>query len=156
MTERRIVATEEARPPLLSLLLGWGAMAPFPAFAALAALPPPWPPHAAWAAGLWGGAILAFLAGVRRGVSFRQPGGPAPRQIVIMGGHFAFALAGLALVAAGLPGPACGLLTLPYASLAITDRAGAKAGTMPLHFARLRPAQSAVATVSLAAVAVLA
>ncbi len=156
MTPRRITATEPTRSPLLSLALGWAAMAPFPVLAGLAATGHGTAGLAAQAAGLWGGAILAFLAGVRRGVSFRQPGGPALRQIVIMGVHFVFALAGLALVARGLPGLAAGLLALAYASLALTDRAGALAGTMPLHFARLRPAQSALATISLAAVALYA
>jgi hypothetical protein len=156
MTEREIAATEPARPPRLSLLLGWAAMAPFPLLAAAAALAPPSAQLAAASAGLWGGAILAFLAGVRRGVSFRQPGGPVARQIVIMGAHFTLALLALALVTAGRPGPAAGLLALSYASLAVTDRAGAKAGTMPLHFIRLRPAQAAVATLSLIVVALLA
>jgi hypothetical protein len=152
--DRQIRAAEPAAAPPLSLLFGWGAMAPLAACAglALAGLPG----LAAPLASLWGGAVLAFLAGIRRGVSFRQPGGPRARQILTMLVHFLFALAALGLLAVGLPGPAAGLLTPAYASLALTDRRGALAGTMPLHFARLRPAQAAVATVSLAVVALLA
>ena len=153
-THRPIHATEPAHPPRLSLLLGWGAMAPFVACAGLALAGVPEP--AAPLASLWGGTILAFLAGVRRGVSFRQPGGPKARQVLIMVAHFLLALAALGLLASGLPGPAAGLLTPAYASLALTDRRGALAGTMPLHFARLRPAQAAVATASLGLVALLA
>ena len=70
--------TESRRVPALGLVLGYGAMVPFVAGAA-----------AAWLLGhggpaalatdltvLWGGAILAFLAGVRRGLSFRTEGAP--------------------------------------------------------------------------------
>ncbi len=108
------------------------------------------------AAALWGGAIIAFLAGVRRGASFRQPGGPQPRQLVVMAAHFSVAVVALALVFAGLAGVAAGLLALAFASLGLADLLGAKAGSMPLFFARLRPPQAAFATVSLAVVALLA
>jgi Protein of unknown function (DUF3429) len=142
--------TESRRVPALSLVLGYGATVPFVAGAA-----------AAWLLGrgglaalaadltvLWGGAILVFLAGVRRGLSFRTEGGPTPAQLAASLGLFAL---GLAALAAPRTGAALALLLVGYAALAVLDPWAARRGEAPLFFARLRPLQMLVPVAGLAA-----
>lgn len=136
---------EPALVPPLDLVLGWGAMLPFPA-AALAA----W---AGWADAiplvvLWGGSVLCFLAGVRRGLSFRTVGGPTVPQLAVFAWLF---LAGLAALVAPWPALAMVVLIVAYASLIWLDPAAAERGEAPLYFARLRPFQMAVPVASLLA-----
>jgi hypothetical protein len=72
------------RPPAAGLLLGAAAMVPVPILAgALAAwaLYPAWAGLAARLSVLWAATILIFLAGIRRGLSFRQPGGATGAQL---------------------------------------------------------------------------
>ena len=87
----------DPRIPLLSILFGFGPALLLPLLAAAA-----WalPAYAFWAVGLaqlWGSAILIFLAGVRRGLSFFTGGGERPVQIATMIWLFLLGLAGLAL-----------------------------------------------------------
>ena len=144
--ERRV--SEPVRTPLLSLILGYGAMVPF----VLGAL-------AAWlVAGaardlavdlviVWGGAILIFLAGVRRGLSFRTEGGPTAAQIATMFWLFG---AGLAALVAPWPLVSVALLLAGYGSLPLLDREAASRGEAPPFFAHLRPWQMALPIISLA------
>ena len=75
--------SEPLHAPALSLLLGYGATIPFIAGAAGAAFIN----NAAIVQlcldliVLWGAAILLFIAGVRRGLSFRTPNGVTSGQI---------------------------------------------------------------------------
>ena len=90
---------------------------------------------------IWGGGILAFLAGVRRGLSFRTPGGEAFAQIATMLWLFMLAVAALAspwLVSAAT------MLLVGYISVAILDPRAAARQEVPLFFARLRPLQMMV------------
>ena len=134
----------DARIPPLSLIFGYGPVLVLP-IAALAA----WAkvPLALLIGQIWGAAILIFLAGVARGLSFFTPGGPHVSQMLTMILRFSLGL--LALVA----GPATGfaLLLIGYASIALTDPWLARWGGAPRHFARLRPPQMLVALVGLAA-----
>lgn len=143
--EHRVL--EPGRTPALSLLLGYGAMAPF----VLAAV-------AVWLASgelrdlvldltrLWGGAILIFLSGVRRGLSFRTVGGPTGPQIAMTFWLFGLGLLALLLPLAGL---ALGLLLAGFLSLAVLDPWAARRGEAPLFFQRLRPVQMAIPVVCL-------
>lgn len=138
---------EPVETPVLSLFLGYGAMIPF----VLGAL-------AAWiVAGeatdlavdiviIWGGAVLTFLAGVRRGLSFRTEGGPRPAQLGVMVWLF-----GLGLGALVAPWPLVSLILLlaAYASLPVLDLMAAQRGEVPPFFARLRPWQMAIPLVCL-------
>lgn len=136
------------RIPALSIVFGYGPVLVLP----LAAL-------AAWAGAslavligqIWGAAILIFLAGVARGLSFFTPGGPHRSQMLVMGLRFTLGL--LALIAGPLT--AFVLLILGYASIAVTDPWTARWGGAPEHFARLRPPQMAVALVGLIALLLL-
>ena len=146
--------TIEERPavPLDGLVLGYGPMLPFPAsVAALLLAPAGWAALALSLVILWGAAILIFLGGVRRGLSFRTPGGPRLTQIAMMLWLF---LAGLGALLAP-PTVALVLLLAGYASLMLLDPTAARRTEAPLYFARLRPPQMAIAVASLAALLVI-
>ena len=141
----------EERPqvPWLSVLLAGAGVAPFALLTAgLWLSPPEYGP--AWLGWLvdWGGAILAFLAGVRRGLAFRTPGGERPLQIATV--VWLYVLAALALV---WPHNVwrIGFLLAGYASLAIADPLAARRQEAPLFFTRLRPVQMLVPVACLAA-----
>ena len=143
--------TVQERPqvPIVGLLLGGSAMVPF----VLLALGP-WFGPAPWATvvlhwlACWGAAILAFLSGVRRGLSFRTPGGERPVQIVSMLWLFALAIASLVVPSTAAK---LALLVLGFLSLAVLDPAAARRQEAPLFFARLRPLQMAVPIAALSA-----
>jgi hypothetical protein len=101
---------------------------------------------------IWSGAILAFLAGVRRGLSFDQPGGARVGELATMFWLFVLAAAALMVPA---PAIACILLILGYASLALLDTRAARSAEAPRFFAALRPVQSAAAVAALAALLAL-
>jgi hypothetical protein len=142
--------------PWLSLVLGFGPMLPFVAGAAAA-----W-----WLAGdpgrmaltltlLWGCAILLFLSGVRRGVSFRTEGGATLAQIATMLALFALGWGALVAVVLGSAATATVCLLVGFGLIAVLDPIAARRGEAPLSFARLRPIQMPVALASLAALLVL-
>ena len=134
----------DPRPPLLSLLFGYGPMLVIVALAAAAWIGVA---HAAEAARLWAAAILLFLAGVTRGLSFFTETGPRLSQLVVMGARFGLGVLALAI---WLPGAFVALI-LGYLTVALYDPRAARTGAAPRHFAALRPPQSAVALVGLAA-----
>jgi hypothetical protein len=141
---------ESAETPLLGLVFGWAAMLPFVPGAVAVWL---WRDSGA-AVGLtivWGGAVLAFLAGVRRGLSFRMPGGEDAGQIVTMLGPFLLAFA--ALVS---PWPVASLifLLIGYAGIALLDPIAARRRRAPLFFASFRPLQMLVPVACLGAIIV--
>lgn len=138
--------TERARVPWDAIVFGYGAMVPFP----LTVI-------AVWLGGpalgalavrlvvIWGALVLVFLAGVRRGLSFRTPGGPRWMQIAMMLWLFLAGLGALALPTL----VAMILLALGYLSLLVLDPIAARHDETPLYFARFRPWQMAVPVVSL-------
>ncbi len=147
--------SEPLRAPALSLILAYGATIPFIGGAAVAAL----------ASDkeivqlcldlivLWGAAIILFLAGVRRGLSFRTPNGVTADQIAASMWYFAAGFGALLLWAVhGLLGsnaPAIILLLLGYASLIVFDVRAARNLEAPPYFTRLRPVQMLIPIVSL-------
>ena len=155
--------TESRQPPPLSLFLGFAAMVPFAAGAVCSWLAAgPWRGGLMDATILWGCAILTFLAGVRRGVSFRTPGGATFAQIATMLWLFLIGMAALwmfvlggAQQAMGATIAALALLLVGYVSLAVVDPLAARRGEAPLFFARLRPVQMLIPVASLAALIVL-
>ncbi len=149
---RSFAVREPAHTPPLGLLLAFSAMLPIATGALLTwLLPAPLGPLAESGAVLWAGAILTFLAGVRRGVSFRTPGGPKVAQIATMLWLFLLGAGALATLPLGM---ARVLLLLGYVSLAVLDPLAARRGEAPLFFERLRPLQMAIPIVSLLAIVV--
>lgn len=147
---RRVAVKESSATPALSLFLAYLAMAPLAAGALAVWLLPVDQPPVARTAAAWGAAILIFLSGVRRGLSFRTPGGPTASQIAMTMWLFLSGLAALALPTQ----LALALLIVGYASIAVLDPRAARRGEAPLFFARLRPVQMLVPVASLVAVLV--
>jgi len=138
--------------PLDGLIFGYGPMAPFAAAAIGAwALPPPWPARATGLAIIWGGIILVFVAGVRRGYGFGDPKASTIREIATM--LLYFILGGLSLVLAEIAQPAAGIVVqlTGYVLLPVLDRRAAFTGDAPAYFARLRGPQMAIAAAALLA-----
>lgn len=138
--------------PLLSIVLGYGPMLPFVAGALLVWFgPQDWTRAALHATLIWGCAILCFLAGVRRGVSFRMPHGPTVTQIVTMFVLFCLGLAALFAYALRSPTTALILLAIGYGGIGVLDPIAARHGEAPGFFSRLRPYQMAIPVVFLLA-----
>ncbi|MBR0552901.1 DUF3429 domain-containing protein [Stakelama marina] len=140
-----------SRIPIDSLVFGYVPMLPFVA-AALGVwlLPAPWPAIAVWLVVIWGGLILCFVGGVRRGYGFGNDRASTPAEIATMLVYFC--LAGFALF---LPWPRLALLVLAagFVIAAALDTHAARRGNAPAHFAKLRPPQFSIAVVSLLVIA---
>jgi len=95
----------------------------------------------------WSGAVLCFLSGVRRGLSFRQPGGPLLSQLAAM--LWLFVL-GVASLLSPLRVFSLVLQILGYATMAFYDPMAAREGEAPRYFQRLRPMQMVIPITSLA------
>ncbi len=151
-TDRHIDVVEHPEVPWLSVVLGYGPMLPFVAAAVGSwMLDGDLRNGAIQGGAIYGASILAFLGGVRRGVSFRTEGGPRVAQIVTMAGLWLTAFLALLSINIGLPEVALGLLVVGYAVIMIFDPIAARSGQAPLFFARLRPPQMAIAVVSFVA-----
>ena len=94
----------------------------------------------------WAGSVLCFLAGVKRGLSFRQKGGPTLAQLASMLWLFVSGAAGLLLP---WRVPALVLLLLDYGSAALLGPAAARRDEALRYFARLRPVQMMIPVASL-------
>ena len=136
--------------PFEAVLLGYGPMLPIAAGAiGVWVLPEDIAGTVLHLTLVWTATIVAFLSGVRRGLSFRAPEGPTMAQRATFFWLFLLALGAIAL----LPRPAStALLALGCLSVAVLDTRGAQVGDAPPYFARLRPYQMAIAVVSLLAI----
>ncbi len=147
---REIAVTERPEVPWLSVVFGYGPMIPFVAGAVAAwTLDGIWRSEAILLTMVWASAILAFLSGVRRGLSFRTQGGEALAQIATMLGLFILALAAIAATVHDLMAAAAGCLFLGFLAILVLDPIAARRGQAPLFFIRLRPSQMAIAVLSL-------
>ena len=149
---RTIDVTERPEVPWLSVVLGYGPMLPFVVGAILS-----WATRTAVRAEfvlltiLYAASILLFLAGVRRGLSFRTEGGPRVMQIVTMFGLYALGMLALIAAVEGFATIAAALVLAGFACVLVLDPIAARRGEAPLFFARLRPPQIAIAVASLTA-----
>ncbi|GJD49931.1 hypothetical protein OPKNFCMD_2667 [Methylobacterium crusticola] len=158
MNRRPADVPEDASPqvPWLSVVFGFGPMLPLLAGAAAAwALPGEPRGLVLTLTLLWACGILMFLAGVRRGLSFRTRGGPTLVQMATMLGLYGTGFCALVAVEAGRPLAGTVLLLVGYGALVCLDPLAAESGEAPRHFARLRPAQIPLALLSLAALLAL-
>lgn len=155
-TGRTVTAHESREIPWLSVLFGYGPMLPIVAGAALA-----W-----WTRGrldylvalltmVYAGAILVFLAGARRGVSFRTGDSPTAAQIATVLLLFGLGLGGLMSAVLGKAVLALALLIAGYVAVGVLDPIAARRGEAPLFFARLRPTQMPIGVAGLAALLAL-
>jgi hypothetical protein len=124
------------------LLLGSLAIAPLVLSALLAALAPDIGDLALKAGIVWSGALLAFWAGVRRGLTFSEATSPRSAEIASM--LWLFVLSVVTLLAAP------DVLSIVAAivgcvSVAILDVRAARHREAPGYFRMFRPAQAAVA-----------
>jgi hypothetical protein len=157
ITRRRIGIAESDAIPALDILFAFGPMAPFVVGAVTAwSLSGSWSALALQATALWGAAILLFLSGVRRGLSFRTEGGPTLAQMTTMMALFGLGLGSLACVWLDAMRSAFVLLLAGYGLTFILDPIAARRGEAPLYFARLRRLQIPVALISLIALALRA
>jgi hypothetical protein len=131
------------RTPPLELLLGYGPALVILVAGALALAGVPW---ALTLGCLWASAILIFLAGVVRGLSFFTEGGPRLSQVAVMMVRFVCGLAALVLPAI-LATP---VLAVGYLSSLLYDPFAARNGAAPRYFAQLRPPQMVIALLGLA------
>jgi hypothetical protein len=135
--------------PVSSLVFGYGPMLPLVFGGAAAWIAPAfWPLVAIQATILWGGVILVFLAGVRRGFGFGYAPASTPVEIATMLAYF---LLGLSAIVIPRPAVALTIVAVGFALVALLDRRAAVAGNAPAHFARLRPTQMLVGIVGIAA-----
>jgi hypothetical protein len=128
----------QTRTPPVSAALAYAAMVPLLAGAAAVWLLPAQAPAILRASLAWAGALLCFFSGVRRGLSFRQPGGATAAQLATT-----LLLFGLGVAALLSPWPAASVLLLlaGYGAMLVLDPVAARRGEAPRYFARLRPAQ---------------
>lgn len=137
----------QARTPVVSLLLAYAAMIPLVTAAGATLLAPrPWRAPASRLGSLWAGAVLCFLAGVRRGLSFRQPGGSTVSELGTMVSLFSLG-AGSLLLPRGRPSVLA--LLGGFALLGVADTRAARRGEAPRYFGRLRRFQVMVPLASL-------
>lgn len=152
ITRRRIEIVESDAIPGLDYLFAFGPMVPFAAGAVAAwSLSGSLSALAVQATALWGAAILLFLSGVRRGLSFRTEGGPTWAQMATMIAFFLLGLGALACIWLDAMRPALIVLLAGYALIFILDPIAAHRGEAPLYFARLRRMQIPIALISLIA-----
>ncbi|WP_339112606.1 DUF3429 domain-containing protein [Thioclava sp. GXIMD2076] len=149
-TQRSFTIRETAGIPFDGEVFGWLPVMPMAlGMLGMFFLPGAWQGVCAAATAVWGSAILLFLAGVRRGLSFRTPGGVRAVQLLTMLVYFLWGLASLlAPLSVSL-----WMLCLGYAAIALIDPIAARRGEAPLYFARLRPVQMGAAAVIYGAVA---
>ncbi|KQP77751.1 hypothetical protein ASF60_06220 [Methylobacterium sp. Leaf113] len=154
---RTFQVTESRAVPWLSIVFGYGPMLPFVVGAAIAWVRPgdTLGEAALLLTLLWGCAILLFLSGVRRGLSFRTEGGPTLTQMATMIGLFSLGFVALALAILDEAVAALVLLLVGFGAIAVLDPIAARRGEAPLFFARLRPVQIPIALLSLAALLAL-
>lgn len=154
---RTFQVTESRTVPWLSIVFGYGPMLPFVVGAVIAWVRPgdTLGEAALLLTLLWGCAILLFLSGVRRGLSFRTEGGPTLTQMATMIGLFSLGFVALALAILDEAVAALVLLLVGFGAIAVLDPIAARRGEAPLFFARLRPVQIPIALLSLAALLAL-
>ncbi|WP_121115570.1 DUF3429 domain-containing protein [Croceibacterium ferulae] len=136
--------TPDRTPPLSAVL----AFGPAGLIVALGLLGWAGWPAAILAGRLWTAAILLFLAGVARGLSFFTEGGPRPAQLAAMLVRFVCGVLALALPMLPIgaaPFLSWLLLFAGYLTVLLFDPRAARHGMAPRYFARLRGPQMFVA-----------
>ena len=125
------------------LLLGTSALAPLLVCAALAWLAPAAAqPLARTLAVIWAASLLAFFAGVRRGLTFSEAGGGRASELATM-----LAIFGVGVLSLVLLSPV--LASAGLAAVGVLDALAARRREAPGYFAAFRPPQMLAALVAL-------
>ncbi len=96
---------------------------------------------------LWSGALLAFFAGVRRGLTFSEAGGARPFELISMLWLFVMGAATVILESAATA-------VVGFMSVGVLDVVAARAEEAPPYFRLFRPVQMAFASLCLCAIVV--
>ena len=139
----------QTHTPPVGLVLAYAAMLPLVAGAVAIWFLPALASIILHATLTWAGALLCFFSGVRRGLSFRQPGGPTLSQLATM---LLFFVLGAAALLSPWPLVSVLLLLAGYLAMIVLDPIAARRGEAPRYLARLRPAQLLLPLASLASV----
>ncbi len=125
------------------LLLGTSALVPLIVCAALTWLAPTAAqPLIRTLAVIWAGSLLAFFAGVRRGLTFSEAGGGRVSELATMLVAFALGVVSLVLVSPLLA-------ALGLAGVGVLDAVAARRREAPGYFAVFRPPQMLASVVAL-------
>ena len=128
------------------LLLGSSAIVPILACAMLVWIDPTAPRNLVRAlVVIWTGSLLAFFAGVRRGLTFSEAGGGRPGELATMLGFFS-----LGVIAIVLLSPI--LAAIGLAAVGALDAWSARRRESPPYFSVFRPPQMALGVLALAAI----
>lgn len=149
MTEMSLTGGTEqtsAHTPIVSLFLAFVAMVPLVGGTVVALSARRIAPAATRFSILWGGALLCFLGGVRRGLAFRQPGGTTVGEAGTMFSTFSL---GAGALLSPFRVPSLLLLLAGFGVIRCADPNAARRDEAPQYFARLRPPQMMVPIVSL-------
>ena len=131
----------------VDLLLGSVSVVPLVALAALAWTASPAPQvFIKTLAVIWAGSLLAFFAGVRRGLTFSEAGGGRPGELLTMLGFFFVGIASLVLLSPVLA--AAGL-----AAVGGFDAWAGRRREAPPYFSVFRPPQMALGALALGLIA---
>ena len=127
------------------LLLGSSAVVPILGAAIFAWSAPSGPAYVVRALSvIWSGSLLAFFAGVRRGLTFSEAGGGRPGELMTMLGFFACGVVSIVLLSPVVA--AAGL-----AAVGALDAWSARRSESPRYFSLFRPPQMALAVLALGA-----
>jgi Protein of unknown function (DUF3429) len=147
---RRIEIVESGDIPRLDVLFGFGPTVPFVIGVVVALwFPEPWRLTALQLTVLWGSAIMLFLSGVRRGLSFRTEDGPTWSQIATMLALFCLGLSSLAALWRDQVIWALVILLAGFSMIFVLDPIAARRGEAPLYFERLRRLQMPIVVLAL-------
>lgn len=150
--ERELTILEGPKIPPVDLVFAFLPMLPFVAGAAASWIVPARLAAVAFNLTLlWASAILLFLSGVRRGLSFRTVGGPTLAQMNTMLVLFGLGFGALGLTWLGARLGSVTVLLLGYGLLLGLDPIAARRGEVPLHFGRLRRVQLPIGLLGLTA-----
>jgi hypothetical protein len=150
-SRRQIEVEERDVLPLLDIFFAFGAMLPLVLGAMVAwwASTGPWFLMALQFVILWGSAILIFLSGVRRGLSFRTEGGPKWLQLATMLALYGLGVSALAADWLNALIAALVFLLVGYTVILVLDPIAARRGEAPLYFGHLRRLQIPIALLAL-------
>jgi hypothetical protein len=132
----------------IDLLLGSVSVVPLVGLAVLAWTAPEIPAvFIRTLAVIWAGSLLAFFAGVRRGLTFSEAGGGRASELLTMLGFFFLGVVSLILLSPILA-------ALGVAGVGVLDAVAGRRREAPRYFSVFRPPQMALGALALVLIAI--